>query len=201
VTELLTGILVVVTVIYAWSTYRIQKANEAVVVLMHRQAEETSRPYVSISIFMLPHNPIFYLRISNLGRSAATDLRLVLDRSFIQFGEPGPDRDLAGYRAFQEPIDSFAPSTELIFPLAQSFVVFSDSADPARTPAVFNITATYSFGGKVFTEKSCMDLRPYFMSSIPLDATLSEYERQSKALEEIAKAARALAAKQALRQA
>ncbi len=196
-TEALTAVLVIVTIVYAFSTYRIQKANESLVALIQRQGEETLRPYVTSTIFLLPHNPIFYLRISNTGRSSAADLRLGIDRSFVQFGEAGPDRDIAAYRAFREPIDSLPPGGELVFPLAQDFVVFGEAADASRTPPTFTISATYSFAGKTYSELTRLDLRPYLMTSLPIDPRLSELEKLREAAEGIREAIRKLPNRQA----
>ncbi len=56
---ILTGALVLVTAFYAWATYRILKANERVVEVMHEQAAAIARPYVTITPFLELDNPIF----------------------------------------------------------------------------------------------------------------------------------------------
>jgi hypothetical protein len=182
---LLTAVLVLITLVYAWSTYRIQLANENLVRISHEQLAQANRPYIVASIDLLPHNPIFYLHVRNTGRTAAQDLRLAIDHDFFQFGENGSDRNLATFRAFNEPFDSFPPDAALVFPLAQSFVVFGEHADLAKTPTRFTITATYHTGSQQVTERHPIDLRPYFMSSLPVDPFLTQQEDMVKALKAI----------------
>lgn len=170
--EFLTALLVLITGFYAWATYRILKANELVVEAMLEQSEATYRPYVTVGLFLEPDNPIFYLRIANLGKTAATDLRLAIDRSFFKFGERSERNDLASFAAFNQPIDSLPPESEIIFGLAQGFVVFADGADPTTCPTTFTVTTTYRFGAKQAEERHVIDLRPYLHADIPQDPVI-----------------------------
>jgi hypothetical protein len=172
VIEVLTAILVVVTAFYAWVTYRILRANERVVEAMHEQSEAASRPYITVTPFLEPDNPIFFLRIANLGKTSATDLRLTMDRSFFKFGERSERNDLASFAAFNQPIDSLPPGAEIIFGLAQGFVVFADDADPATCPTTFAVAASYKFGSKVVEERHVIDLRPYLHADVPQDPVI-----------------------------
>ncbi len=58
-----------------------------------------------------PDNPIFYLRISNVGKTAANDLKLSLDKPFYPFGEKKEDNNLAECFAFKNVITSFPPGS------------------------------------------------------------------------------------------
>lgn len=167
--EFLTSLLVIITAFYAWATYRILKANERVVEAMREQSEATYRPYVTVTLRLEPDNPIFYLRIANLGKTAATDLRLTIDRSFFKFGDRSERKDLASLAAFNQPIDSLPPESEIVFGLAQSFVVFADGADPTTCPTNFTVSAAYKFGAKEVKERHIIDLRPYLGADIPQD--------------------------------
>jgi len=62
--EILTALLVVITGIYAWFTFRILKANERIVEKMHEQQEAMYRPYIAISPVVYPENPIAFLNRS-----------------------------------------------------------------------------------------------------------------------------------------
>lgn len=53
-TGVLTALLVVITGFYAWATFRILRANEAVVKVMKDQLEAQGRPYVHPSLFVVP---------------------------------------------------------------------------------------------------------------------------------------------------
>lgn len=170
--EFLTALLVVITGIYAWVTYRILKANERVVEAMGEQSEATYRPYVTVTPFLEPDNPIFFLRIANLGKTAANELRLSLDRSFFQFGERSERHDLASFAVFNHPIGSLPPGSEMIFGLAQGFVVFAAGADPSTCPTTFTVTASYKFGSRQVEERHVVDLRPYRNAHVPQDPVI-----------------------------
>ncbi|MCY1367200.1 hypothetical protein D9M69_541240 [compost metagenome] len=169
VIELLTGLLVVITAFYAWVTYRMLKANERVVESMREQSESIYRPYISVTPFLEPDNPIFYLRIANLGKTAATDVKLEIDRSFFKFGERSDKSDLASLSAFNNKIDSLPPQSEIIFGLAQGFVIFAEGADPTTCPTTFAVTSKYKFGTKEIEEHHTVDLRPYLHADVPQD--------------------------------
>lgn len=100
---LLNGLLVVVTAFYAWATFRILKANEGVLSMMEQQTERLTRPYVQPVLYMVPGTNIFALRIENCGRTAATNLRLSLDRDFFVFADSRPERNLRSFNAFSHP--------------------------------------------------------------------------------------------------
>lgn len=178
VIEYLTAILAFITAIYAYLTFRMAKASETSVEMMRGQSEAMMRPYVTVAPFIRPHTTILYLRVSNIGKMAAQNLSLSLDRDFFQFGDGNrPDRNLRGISAFSTPIDSFAPGMELIFGLAQGSVIFGKGTLPSVCPTQFNITATYEFLGKTVTEVSRVDLRPYIGSEGERDPVVEELER------------------------
>ncbi|MEW8505505.1 MAG: hypothetical protein AB2598_02295 [Candidatus Thiodiazotropha sp.] len=52
--DYLTGALVIITGFFAWATFRILRANEKVVEVMHEQAEAVTRPYVSVDPVLEP---------------------------------------------------------------------------------------------------------------------------------------------------
>jgi hypothetical protein len=127
--NLLTALLVAITAFYAWVTHRILKANEKVVSVMQAQHDSATRPYITIRPFTEPGNPILFLEVRNTGLTAASNLRLTLDKDFYPFGE-GQGKSLATANAFQYPIASFAPSAVLSFYLATGPDIFSEKANP-----------------------------------------------------------------------
>lgn len=173
-TDVLTGVLVVITGVYAFLTYGIMKATERSVAAMEQQTEALSRPYVTIAPLTLPKNILLFLRVVNTGKTAAERLRLELDRPFRRFGRVEEAENLATYSAFTAEIASFAPGAELIFALAQGFVLFGESADESKTPLLFKVTATYGFGGRRVTEITDVDLRPYRGMHIAYDPVVDE---------------------------
>lgn len=178
--EILTAILVVITAFYAWVTFRILRANQRAVESVREQTEAAYRPYVTVSVHLEPDNPIFYLRIANTGKTSAMNLRLAIDRSFYKFGERSEDHDLATFAAFNKPIDSFPPGSEITFSLAQGFVVFAKDADPTVCPIKFTVTATYQISGREVEERHNIDLRPYLNADVPQEAVI----RKLKAIDD-----------------
>ena len=177
--EVLTGLLVAITGFYAWVTYKMLTA-------LQQQAEGVSRPYLTINVFSEPKNVLFYLRIANTGRTGASNVRLTLDRDFYQFGRK--DRpSLREASVFQQPIEQLPPGAEMIFGLAQGFVVLGNEADQSATPQVFSINATYSYGEKTVSEMTTIDLRPYKESMAPPSVIADELEKIRKQLEKVAK--------------
>ena len=175
--EILTGALVLITAFYAWATYKILKANERVVETMHAQAEALTRPYVTVNPYLEVDNPIFYLRIANTGKTAATDLKLILDKPFYR---------LTDKAAFNETIKCFPPGAEIIFLLAQSFVIFAENADSNVTPSSFTVTAEYTYGGNSVTETNIIDLKPYLGANLPQDAYVRKLNKLNESVQLVA---------------
>ena len=181
--------LVLITGFYAFATFRILRANEQVVAVMRQQTEAFSRPYIAVTPFMPEKSPMLYLRISNSGKTAAANLRLSIDRDFYPYGDQSTsERNLGSMSAFNRALDSFPPDAELIFALAQGFVLFGESVDEKITPLQVRISATYSFSCKTVTETTDVDLRPYRRSMAQPTPLLESLEKIRKELEKIYKA-------------
>jgi hypothetical protein len=183
--EVLTSLLVVITGVYAWVTFGILKANQRTVEAMQAQAEAATRPYITINVFSVPNNQLFYLKIANTGKTGADNVRFSLDREFYQYGET--TRPMRQYSIFQQPIEHLSPGSELILGLAPGAVVLGDSADESITPTVFSITASYSYANKTVTETTAIDLRPYKQSMAPPSTVANELKKIREQLEKIAK--------------
>lgn len=183
VIEYLTAVLVFITAIYAYLTYRMAKMSEASVEEMRQQSEAAMRPYIVVAPFVRPHTPLLYLRIVNTGRNAAHNMKLSIDKDFFQFGENQNDKNLKNKSAFTIPMDSFPPSTELIFALAQGWILFEGTGKPGICPTQFTITARYEFSGKQVEEMHNIDLRGYLGSEGDRDPLVEELERIRKIME------------------
>ncbi|WP_127347515.1 hypothetical protein [Pseudidiomarina mangrovi] len=158
---------------------------------MQEQSEAISRPYILVSPKLEADNPTFYLKIYNSGRTAASNLRLTIDRSFYQFGENNPNRNLAIYSAFTQPITAFAPSSEITFSLAQGFVIFGKNADESILPKTFTVVAEYEYGlNRSVKESHIIDLRPYVDANLPQEALIRKMKDLIKAVEKVATNAR-----------
>jgi len=183
VIEYLTAILVLITAIYAYLTYRMAKASEASVAAVRDQSEAMLRPYITVVPFIRAHTPFLYLRVKNTGRMGATNVCLTLDRDFFQFGEADrPDRNLRTISAFSTPIDSIPPGVELVFALGQGGHLFGQDAKPDVSPVQFNVTTTYEYLGKRVEEVNRIDLRPFIGSEGERDPIVEELERIRQSL-------------------
>lgn len=177
VIEILTAILVLVTTVYSYLTYRMAKASEASVQAVREQSEAMLRPYIDISAYVRPHTSLLYLRIMNSGRTAAVDVRLSMNKDFFQFGNKSrTDSNIKGKPAFTQPIDQLAPGEKLVFGLAQGPVIFGTDASSELTPQQFTISASYSFCNTRVSEEHHIDLRPYFGSEGDRDPVVEELE-------------------------
>lgn len=185
VNEALTAILVLITGIYAYLTYRMAKMSEASLEEMRQQSEAAMRPYVVVTHFVPSHLPVIYLRIANIGKSSALNLKLSIDKDFFQYGGTQDDRNLKNATAFNVPLDSFPPNAELIFGLAQGWVLFQDGGHPDRCPTQFTITAQYEYSGKSVYEKHLIDLRGYIGAQGGHDAIVDELEKLRKMIEKV----------------
>ena len=183
VIEYLTAILVFITAIYAWLTHQLAKTSKESVEEMRQQSEAMMQPYIIVSPFVRPHTPLLYLRITNTGRNAAQNLKLSIDRDFFQFGETQSEKNLKNKSAFTTTMDSFPPNSELVFALAQDWVLFEGTGKPHICPTQFVITASYEFSGRRIEKHHNIDLRGYLGSEGDRDPLVEELERIRKVME------------------
>jgi hypothetical protein len=176
VIEVLTGVLVAITGFYAYVTFRMLRVNQAAVAAVREQIEGSLRPYVTVAV-MIEQFPIFHLRIANEGKTSANRMRLRISHDFFSFGKEEENRNIARFNAFNNEIACFPPGAALIFPLAQSFVVFADDADPDVTPSRFTVTARYSYGEKTVEETTDVDLTAYLMTAPYPNAQLDQLKK------------------------
>ena len=100
ITILLTTVLVSITGYYAMVTHKMFK-------VMQQQSEAITRPYLTINVFSEPHGVLYYLRITNTGRTGASDVRLTLDRDFYELGQKHMP-NLREASVFRQPIEQLA---------------------------------------------------------------------------------------------
>ncbi len=182
-TDWLTLALVVITGIYAYVTFRILKANEAVVTAMREQQLAMNRPYVQVGVTVRVGTQLLYLVIKNVGRAAAERLRLQLDRPVHCLGESAESRNLATYSAFSRQIDSLPPGAELLFLLGTGPTFFAPDAKEELAPKVFGVKAAYESGVSRFEESTTVDLRPFLNTDVPHDPIAEELERLRRSID------------------
>jgi hypothetical protein len=181
----LTALLVVITGFYAWVTHRIMRANERTVAVMKEQVDALTRPYVTVGLVIVPNSHIFYLRIANTGKTGANNVRLLMDRDFFQYGRQ-PGTNLREVSAFTQPIQQLTPGQEIVFGLAMGPQLVGDLLNPAITPPVFSVTATYSYANRTVIEETAIDVRPYRDSMRAPSPTATELAGIKAALEKLA---------------
>lgn len=175
-----TAVLAITTIVYAVLTYNILRANQCVVSAMQAQSRALLRPYVVIAVNIEVGSSIFYLRVSNQGKTPANKLRLTLDVPFYRHGNK--DWDIGAFDAFQETIDSFAPGCEITFSLASASMIFSENSE---LPKSFSVSAEYEFDGERVKEMSLIDLRPFRMANVPQDRHINALKDIKSALDMI----------------
>ena len=180
--EILTSILVIITGFYAWVTFKILKANEAVLAEMRNEQEALYRPYISITPTFYPENPCFFLSIKNVGKTEAKNLSLTMDKDFYKFGKKSDGNNIKDLCAFSKPIVSFAPGAEILIYLAQHFVVFGNDADENITPKSFTVSVQYQFGRKSVSECTLIDLKPYIETALPQDPIVKKLKEINESI-------------------
>lgn len=183
-TDWLTLALVVITAFYAWATFEILRANKGVVQAMQAQTEAQLRPYVVAAATVRVGTTLLLLEIQNTGKSPALDLRLQMDKDFFFNGEKGRD-NIAKLPVFMQPIEALSPGAQIPFILGVGHAIFAAGMDESTCPKVFCITAEYSFGGKRYSERHTIDLRPLLNSSAEHDPIGEEIKKLRESLEKL----------------
>ena len=183
--EFLTLLLVVITGFYAWVTFKILKANEAVLTEMRNEQESLLRPYISVSPTLYPDEPCFFLSIKNIGKTEAKNLILTMDKDFYKFGKREDGKNIKELPAFSEPIASFAPGAEILIYLAQGFVVFGEESDEKTTPKTFSVYVEYQFRSKSILEKMIVDLNPFINTVRPQEPIVKQLKKINESITKI----------------
>lgn len=173
-TDWFTLTLVLVTAFYAYATFKILRANEAMVKTMRDQQNAAMRPYIIISVNVRMGTQLLYLSIKNVGMTAAIDLRLSMDKNFFQLGEKREERNIANSVAFSQTINSLPPDGQFLFLLGNGPTLYSESNSEGLSPLLFTITANYRSITDSYTETSVVDLRPYINTDAPYDPVVEE---------------------------
>lgn len=167
--EFLTLVLVVITGYYAWATRHILKANQNVVNLMADQQEAILRPYIAISQFCPPNDPSFYLKISNLGKTPARNLKITPNKDYINLADRVPSLKLHEFPAFTQVIENFPPGAEIIFYLGHCSTIFGKETEEEIKSSKIGFKLEYFFANKKNSETTTLDFRQYFHSDVTED--------------------------------
>lgn len=184
ITNAISLILVIVTGLYVFLTWRIAQSNSRSLTQMNEQFQETIRPFV-IPIIKIRNSVFLSIEIENMGKSPATNLELSLDKDFFQFAEDSQDRNIRRFEAFNQVIQIFAPGEKLRFDLAQGFNIDVVKDGRNLTPKHFSISATYESNGRKYADTFHIDVGPYMHTHTRKTAS-ENLEIIAKHLEKIA---------------
>lgn len=161
-----------VAAVTTYATFRILRANQAVVDEMRAESIARERPYIRITLHVRPQTQLFYLVIENIGKSPAFSIRLTLERPFRT-----PTGNLADLAAFSQVIDCLPSNSVLRFMLGTGPELLGNDVNREEVPLRFDLVATYSYGGSSTSERTTIDFRPYHSSSLEFDPVVEELER------------------------
>ncbi len=181
-TDWLTLALVLITMFYAWATFKILRANEGVVAVMKEQTEAQLRPYVVISVSTRVGTTLLLLEIQNTGKSPALNLNMNIDKDFYYQAEKNDNNNIKKLPAFSNPIASLAPGTRLTYILGVGHTIFSDNVDETLCPKIFQVQADYEFANKKYSENNIIDMHPLLRSSVMHDPISEELKHLRESL-------------------
>ncbi len=163
--EFTTIILVLITGVYAYFTFRMMKASEKAVIktkesidAISKQTEALLRPYIDFKLKRYP-NHLIYLHIKNTGKTNAENLKFEIDKDFHPFGLRQKE-SIKNALLFYDEINSFSPGTEITIGLVD---IGEIGKIEDISPSKFNITATYCWAGRKdkIVEKTEINLTPF----------------------------------------
>jgi len=169
--------LVAITTLYAWISFRILRANQAMVSAMKDQQNAAMRPYIQVSVNVRPGTQLLYLSIKNVGKTAAYDLALTLDKDFYPPGKKGEESNLAENTAFSQILDCLPPDGQLLFLLGNGNVLSNRQNSEALSPLQFQVTAEYFADTELISETSSVDLRPHLNMAVLPEPIVEELEK------------------------
>lgn len=172
---------VIVAAVYAGLTYLLARKNGEMVALMKAQHREFIAPHVTLSLG-IKHSIITTVKIRNVGRSAARNVRLSLDRDFYQFAEHQPEKNVRKWPLFQQAMPCLGAGDEIFFMLCQGFNIDKEIGGVNITPSKFSISVVYEFGGVERSENYEVDLGFYFRTQQDRSQELEELEKIQKHL-------------------
>jgi hypothetical protein len=175
-------LLVAITAVYCYLTFKIVQKNDQIVSQMRAQYAAFVAPVITINI-LLKHSVVICLKIKNAGNSPAKNLRLSIDRDFYQFADAKEEKNVRSFPLFNKPFPSFGPGEEVFLMLSQGFNLNKKEEGKLVTPLQFKITAAFEFGGQGFSSEHEIDLAAYMKTSQDRSEILEELEKIRKALE------------------
>lgn len=186
--EILTGILVLVTAIYAWLTFNIARSNNDMVKEVRTQIELQTRPIITVNT-EIHHHVMFMIRIWNSGNSPAENIRLKIDKDVYRYGKASPENNIRELYIFKVGLAALAPRDGYWIDIGAASDVGNAKDGQILVPEKFSMEATYAYGTKSYSESFTVDLKSYFYTSGE-KRTAEQIERIAKSLDEIVRTRR-----------
>jgi hypothetical protein len=172
---------------FAWATFRMVRANQALVSSMHQQQYAAMRPYILVSAIVRPGTQMLYLSIKNVGKTAALDLELSLDRDVYQLGKKGAEYNVTSNAVFSRIIDCLPPEGQLLLPLGSSNGLHNSTDNDAYWPLLFEVKADYSSNLGPHCEITTVDLWPFIHTTAQPDPISDELQKLRQVVLKISK--------------
>ena len=174
--EFLTSLLVIITGVYAFLTFRILQANRNSVAAMNAQIDAATRPYVHFDLEL--RGPLVEASLRNTGITAGRDITVTTTpplRVTIQ-NESRPSRLTSGSLAL------LSPGREL-----REFIGRIEHVRPLSESLAFTASVAYTdMSGRRYTDEFAVDLRGLFeMPHIDNPETGRELRKIGETLKEI----------------
>lgn len=166
----LTGVLVVVTAIYVYLTWRIANANQRMLERVEEQHREEMRPNVFASLEFRAQT-VARLVVENKGKTPAYRLRASIDKDFYQFASAG-STNVREIPFFTEETPWFPPGARVVFDLAQGFNFDVVRGGANITPSNFLVKLEYESKFDSYEDECKIDVRPYLQMHV--EATIGE---------------------------
>ncbi len=125
-------LLVIITAVYAYLTWRMAKEMQ-----LTRIAD--LRPYLTVDVVLV--GSIFYLVIRNRGKSAAENVKLDFDKDVEVMWK----KKFSEFVIFQSGITFFGPGKEYVISLGLHWTFLGEKADAEKYPKSFTISAEYKY--------------------------------------------------------
>jgi len=157
-----------------------------ILIQMRKERIAYSRPYINVRTYTRDR-AIECLLIKNVGKTAAINVKLDLNRDLFQYGDV--TRNIRTYPIFRREIRSIPPSTEYHVDLAQYQLFHENTRDDNIVPVSFEITARYSFRSifrlRTVMEKTDIDMVPTYLTQVPPGDVPSELKMLNDNLKKI----------------
>lgn len=186
--EILTGVLVLTTAVYAWLTYKIAKSNNDMVNEVRKQIELQKRPIITINT-EVHHHAMFLMRIWNSGNSPAENITFSIDKDVYRYGHGVPENNIRELYIFKEGLAALAPKDGYWIDIGTASDVGTIRDGKTLVPEKFSITVNYSFDTTPYSETFIIDLKSYFFTSGE-KRTAEQIEKIAKSLDELVRTRR-----------